>query len=73
MEENDDDDLLIGAVEIARVGFEDKINDKQVYRLAEERDPAWPFFRLRGKLATHRSALRAEMARREALGTGRPK
>jgi hypothetical protein len=67
------DDLLIGAVEIARKGFDDKINDKQVYRLAEERDPPWPIFRLRGKLAARRSALIEEIARREALATGRSK
>jgi hypothetical protein len=66
----DDNDLLIGAVEIARDGFADRINHKQVYRLAAERDPAWPIFRLRGKLAARRSALLAEIARREALASG---
>jgi hypothetical protein len=67
----DDDILLIGAVEIAEQGFDKKITPQQVYRLAEERDPGWPIFRFRRKLASRRGTLRAEIARREALATGR--
>jgi hypothetical protein len=66
------DRLLIGAVEIALEGFERPITEQQVYRLAEERDPPWPFFRFRNKLAAYQSQLRAEARRRGSLGIRRP-
>ena len=65
------DDLLIGAAEIADEGFGGKLDERQVYRLAEERDPPWPIFRLRRKLAARKSTLRAEIERREQLAVGR--
>jgi hypothetical protein len=59
-----DDDLEIGAEAIAQNIFKGRVRPRQVYRMAERGD--WPFFRILNKLAARPSAMRAEMARREA-------
>jgi hypothetical protein len=58
-----DADLAIGAVAIARDCFDNKIPPRKVYRLAEQ---GWPIFDLdHRRKAARRSAIKAEMARRE--------
>jgi hypothetical protein len=59
-----DTDLEIGAEAIAQNIFQGKVSSRQVYRMAEQ---GWPVFRIQNKLAARPSAVRAEMARREAL------
>jgi hypothetical protein len=65
MQMSKDKDLIIGAEPIARDVFDGQLTDDQVYRLAAK-DGGWPIFKIRGKLACRRSAMLAEMARREA-------
>jgi hypothetical protein len=59
----DEADLEIGAEAIAQNIFKGKVTGRQVYRMVGQ---GWPIFRLQNKLAARPSAMRAEMARREA-------
>jgi hypothetical protein len=56
-----DDELVIGAVAIAKKAFDDSVKPRQVYRLAETL-PDLPFFKLLNKLACYRGRMRAAVA-----------
>jgi hypothetical protein len=59
----DEADLEIGAEAIAQRIFKGRVTPRQIYRMTGQ---GWPFFRVQGKIAARPSAIRAEMARREA-------
>jgi hypothetical protein len=63
---------VIGAKNIAREVFKDKLNERQIYRMAEA--GGWGFFRVQNKLACLPSVMLGEMARRAraSCGKGRP-
>lgn len=58
------DVLIIGVRAIAKEIFDDKLDSRQVYRIITT-DPSWPVFKLAGKWAARRNAMRAEIRRRE--------
>jgi hypothetical protein len=58
-----DDTLVIGATRINEEFFDGQLSEDQVYRLPKD---GWPIFKLLGKIAARPSAMRAEIARREA-------
>jgi hypothetical protein len=66
----DDDTLVLGARAISEDIFDGALSPRQVYRLAET-DPDFPIFRILGKLAGRRGAMRAELRRRELRSPGK--
>ena len=63
---SDDDELVIGAEEIAKEIFGGRLNPRQIYRLLENEPEPWGAFKILNKWCGRRGRMRAELARREA-------